>query len=504
VDMDTDDDGLADGDEVFEYGTDPFVRDTDGDGLPDGYEVNTIGSDPALADTDADGIPDGVEVERGTSPQQADTDGDGINDYDEAAVHGTDPRLVDTDGDGLTDGEELELGTQPLLADSDVDGLSDGLEINVYGSDPMDADTDDDGLLDGEEALEYFSDPTVVDSDGDGLSDGIEVAVWGTSPAQEDTDGDGLTDDVEVDGVTDPTLADTDDDGLDDGEELTYGTDPVDADSDSDGLSDGDEVLIYGSDPTARDSDGGGTEDGPEVGRGTDPMVAGDDLDCDTTDEALIGDPSPPPLPAMAARLVSVSMTGRLDGSTIRDVVVDGAAQSATLRFDVLDAVRVPLCTIEYDLSDAALVAADWPTDSGTALYQAYRVALSDGVSDCNRLAGAGWPSQDLRTVLESFNWGVGVGSLTLIAPGLEFDVTSAGGDWEADWAPYVSGMYVTWNGGLSAQETGYAFSYDVGCGPVEGASLTPAGAPTSSPLADHYFESEAVVLIDLYALLGL
>ena len=120
-------------------------------------------------------------------------------------------------------------------------------------------------------------------------------------------------------------------------------------------------------------------------------------------------------------------MTGRLDGSTIRDVVVDSSAQSATLRFEVLDAVRVPLCTIEYDLSGATLVAADWPTDAEVDLYQAYRVALSDGVSDCNRLAGAAWPSQGLRTVLEGFDWGVGVGSLELIAPGLEFDVISAG-----------------------------------------------------------------------------
>jgi hypothetical protein len=44
--VDTDDDGLTDGEEISTYGTDPLVADTDGDGLTDGEEVNTHGTDP--------------------------------------------------------------------------------------------------------------------------------------------------------------------------------------------------------------------------------------------------------------------------------------------------------------------------------------------------------------------------------------------------------------------------------------------------------------------------
>ncbi len=45
---DSDSDGLSDGEEVNEYGTDPLGRDTDGDGVDDGAEVRQ-NADPLLA-----------------------------------------------------------------------------------------------------------------------------------------------------------------------------------------------------------------------------------------------------------------------------------------------------------------------------------------------------------------------------------------------------------------------------------------------------------------------
>jgi hypothetical protein len=47
---DTDGDGLSDGDEVFEYRTDPAASDSDGDGTSDGEEVN-FGFDPLDRDS---------------------------------------------------------------------------------------------------------------------------------------------------------------------------------------------------------------------------------------------------------------------------------------------------------------------------------------------------------------------------------------------------------------------------------------------------------------------
>ncbi len=43
-------------------------------------------------DTDGDGLLDGEEIQFGTDPTKADTDGDGVNDYDEVYVQGTDPK----------------------------------------------------------------------------------------------------------------------------------------------------------------------------------------------------------------------------------------------------------------------------------------------------------------------------------------------------------------------------------------------------------------------------
>ena len=60
-DSDDDNDGLSDVDEAV-YGTDPFVMDSDADGLTDGQEVNTYSTVPTNPDTDADGVIDGDEV----------------------------------------------------------------------------------------------------------------------------------------------------------------------------------------------------------------------------------------------------------------------------------------------------------------------------------------------------------------------------------------------------------------------------------------------------------
>ncbi len=118
LDVDTDDDGLTDGDEVIKYGTDPNDAngDADGDGLTDADEINSYNTDPKNPDSDGDGISDGDEINKyKTDPNDAngDADGDGVSDVDEIMTHGTDPNNPDSDGDGFTDGQELEMGTNP-------------------------------------------------------------------------------------------------------------------------------------------------------------------------------------------------------------------------------------------------------------------------------------------------------------------------------------------------------------------------------------------------------
>ena len=253
-------------------GSNPLVVDTDGDGIWDGDEVNIYGTDPLLADTDGDGLADGQEFAHGTDPFVMDTDGDGLKDgwevsngLDPLSAAGDNGAAGDPDGDGLDNAAECRIGTDPLSADSDGDGLSDA-EENALGTDPLNEDTDGDGLDDGEE-IYHGTDPFVADVDHDGLPDGVEVAI-GTNPFQPDSDGDGMNDGWEHQYGFDPTVdnatdadpdndfdVDPDDDGLTNGEECEWGTDPCDDDTDGDGVGDGEEIL-QNSDP-ADASDGG-------------------------------------------------------------------------------------------------------------------------------------------------------------------------------------------------------------------------------------------------------
>ena len=151
--------------------------DLDGDGLTDEREFEG-GTGVDLRDTDRDGLLDGTEViEYGTDPLSNDTDGDGLRDAQEIGGN-TNATVPDTDGDGLLDGEEVnEYGTDPTDPDTDDDGLTDAEEINESDTDPTDPDTDGDGLTDAEEIDEYGTDPTDTDTDGDLLGDALEVSL---------------------------------------------------------------------------------------------------------------------------------------------------------------------------------------------------------------------------------------------------------------------------------------------------------------------------------------
>ncbi|AUG49492.1 hypothetical protein BVU17_18125 (plasmid) [Haloarcula taiwanensis] len=95
TDPDTDDDGVQDSaadpdnDSLSIYnetvaGTLTNNPDTDGDGLLDGTEIHQLGTDPLKADTDSDGLPDGEEVRLGTDPLVADSNDNGVSDGEES------------------------------------------------------------------------------------------------------------------------------------------------------------------------------------------------------------------------------------------------------------------------------------------------------------------------------------------------------------------------------------------------------------------------------------
>ncbi len=282
-------------------------RDADGDGIWDGDEA-AYGTSMADWDSDDDGLADGAEVwVWGTDPTNEDTDGDGLEDGEEVLTYGTDPLDPNTDGDYLTDGEEIDMWMvwapnlptphpNPLDPDTDGDSILDGETISGYYIDAA-GDTVDWTWTEGGTDDELIPDgfPNILDPDSDwreqhspgetpaydyfDFHDRTEVAYgdyvaamareergpWTRfvegqplHPGNPDTDGDGYTDFSEVSRGTDPldardfsavpyTPVDSDGDGLWDIEEFILegtatGTMYLDQDFDGDGLFDGDEL----------------------------------------------------------------------------------------------------------------------------------------------------------------------------------------------------------------------------------------------------------------------
>ena len=165
---DTDNDGLPDVYETYQFNTDPKKADTDGDGLPDGYEVSTLNTDPTLTDTNENEISDAdedfdddklnnlKEYELGTNPLNSDSDDDSLLDYDEVSTYGTNPLKSDTDGDGLLDNEEGKNGIFFV-------------KYGVY-FDPSNPDTNGNGILDGQEQIENQTVSQAVESHDGGIT----------------------------------------------------------------------------------------------------------------------------------------------------------------------------------------------------------------------------------------------------------------------------------------------------------------------------------------------
>ncbi|HKK54236.1 MAG TPA: L,D-transpeptidase family protein [Patescibacteria group bacterium] len=128
--IDSDNDGILDYDEINVYYTDPYSKDTDGDGYTDWEELNT-GYSPHN--------PERVLL------KDNDQDGDGLSDYWELRFK-TNLLIADTDGDGYSDGEEINNAYDPLskeimrlnkrieinLAEQELYYFLDGVRLNTY------------------------------------------------------------------------------------------------------------------------------------------------------------------------------------------------------------------------------------------------------------------------------------------------------------------------------------------------------------------------------------
>jgi len=279
LDTDDDDDNLDTRTELL-LGTNPLLADSDGDGISDGDEIGDLmDTNKTPLDSDSDGTIDALDTE-----DNLDQDGDGLSDQLEAILN-TNPKVADTDGDGINDSIEVGDNTNEPL-DSDLDGIIDALDTTD------DRDSDNDGLTDAQEA-KLKSNPHSVDSDNDGINDNEEIGSNIDDPLDSDNDGilnlndkdddnDGLFTLYEIEVGTNPLAIDTDNDGLSDKAELTNSDgniqildsdndgmiNAVDSDDDNDGLMTSVELSL-GTDPMKEDTDGDGILDGDEVGSDT-------------------------------------------------------------------------------------------------------------------------------------------------------------------------------------------------------------------------------------------
>jgi len=248
-DLDSDNDGLTDVEEVEEL-------DENKDGMVDVEE--TLVDASSLPDEDGDSIPDVLEVDNPNLLALVDANGDGIIDD-----------VTDSDGDGIPDITDVKVNIfgSGIAVDSDGDG-----SVDMY-----DIDDDNDGIPD---VVENRGDPK-RDTDGDGVIDSLDL----------DADNDGILDIVEAGGVDANNdgrvddVTDTDKDGLADVVDASKDTadNPVDEsagksvtllsisdtdgdtkpdfqdiDSDNDGLSD----LIEAGIDESNDDDNNGMIDG--------------------------------------------------------------------------------------------------------------------------------------------------------------------------------------------------------------------------------------------------
>ncbi|MBN1944368.1 MAG: hypothetical protein JW797_01775 [Bradymonadales bacterium] len=177
---DTDRDGLSNRDELTS-GTSPYDADSDDDGLLDGAEVYQFGTGPTDPDSDSDGLMDGLEAGIDRFHVSSDTTDPALFTPDLNPATTTDPLLADTDGGGHPDGQE-DLNANGRVDPGETDPNDPRDDVGCLIID----DCDGDGLLNLFE-IWWGSDPYLADSDNGGAGDGTEHR-QGTNPLNPEDD----------------------------------------------------------------------------------------------------------------------------------------------------------------------------------------------------------------------------------------------------------------------------------------------------------------------------
>ncbi len=193
--------------------------DTDGDGVLDGDDNCPTTANANQADADHDGVGDACDnCPANANPDQADTDGDGKADACDNCPATNNPDQADVDGDGRGDAcDNCKVKSNADQADQDGDGQGDACDNCVAKANANQADRDGDGVGDACDNCLATSNPTQVDGDGDGVGDSCDNCRVKANANQADVDGDKVGDVCDnCPTKANPTQADSDHDGVGD------------------------------------------------------------------------------------------------------------------------------------------------------------------------------------------------------------------------------------------------------------------------------------------------
>jgi hypothetical protein len=240
-----------------------------------------------------------------------------------------------------------------------------------------------------------------------------------------------------------------------------------------------------------------GDDDGV-AGRASVDIGEGGEEPCSYPDSTLTVSSGPASGSTIAPAYFSVGFIATMDSDGIHDWSTGGSDQPAYLEFEFYDATPTKICSVYYDL-DLGTEATGWTTTSGGTLFGAWDVPLAGGYTTCPPVSATIYGSRDLRDVLESYSWGVGVGELVDLYSGLRSAVLGEGLDWGGDWLPYVHAQYLfTEFYSADAYEMGWVWSWDQDCGALiedAGGDNIKLSAASAAPLHDAVWDGSGWLL---------
>lgn len=255
---DSDNDGINDGDEIT-AGSNPNVNeaaqnvDSDGDTLSDIEETNTYGTDINLIDTDADGVNDGDEVAVGTDPAIANSDY--IISFEDGLLPAGLP-VIEGSSAWAADESSATHGRFSLKANTPVNDQASSIRLTAAFAETQ-------LVFNAKVSSESESDYLIITLDESQellrLSGELDWQEYRLDiPAgnhtidfsyTKDIDGSAGSDTAWIDHIrftvdSNAAVVDSDNDTLTDVREEALGTDPNNIDSDFDGVNDADEVIL--------------------------------------------------------------------------------------------------------------------------------------------------------------------------------------------------------------------------------------------------------------------